>query len=118
MNSPQLPDPPENRLSLGLSSGYLRVPAAISDRHLAHCSTVAVLREGTELRVYPVHDAAQGGRLLKVRNAAGDRVVHVGDLLAAGEHADAGQLAARWDTRHGALVVPLPEPQHIIGGSV
>lgn len=104
-----MPDSGAGSYTLELRGGYLRVPAAVADAVLPACATVAVLRDPAGLRVFPVHDAAQGGRLLKVRNAAGDRVVHIGDLLESAELTSERMLGAGWNATEGVLVVPLAE---------
>lgn len=72
-------------------------------------AVILLIRDGT-LQILPVRQMAAGGCLLKIRNAAGDRVATAPDVFAAndlGEWCGEG-LSARWSSRQGALVVELP----------
>jgi hypothetical protein len=42
--------------------------------------TVALLRQGAGFLIVPVHTNASGGRLMKIRNARGDRVISAPDF--------------------------------------
>lgn len=57
------------------------VPRTTYDVHFAGCSGVILLRDGADLLMLPVQHAASGGYVLKIRNAAGDRVVDAGDFF-------------------------------------
>lgn len=72
-------------------------------------AVIVLIREG-QLQILPVRQMAAGGCLLKVRNAAGDRVVNAPDVFA--EHGlsewrdDA--IEAVWSSSLGALTAPIP----------
>ncbi|SMF30687.1 hypothetical protein SAMN06265365_13736 [Tistlia consotensis] len=90
--------------------GAVYLPAALAETYFRGVDAVVLLIRGGALQVLPVRQAAAGGCLLKIRNAAGDRVAAAPDLfLAAGLGAWAAQgLEARWSSEAGALVVELP----------
>jgi hypothetical protein len=73
-------------------------------------AVILLIREG-KLYVLPVRQIGAGGCLLKIRNAAGDRVAMAPDVFAAnglGEWSGKG-LAAHWSSEQGALVIGLPD---------
>lgn len=80
--------------------GYLRLAAADA-RQLFPSDSALVLPHDDEVWVLPVRGAANGGLLLKQRNAAGDRCVLVREALA--DDVPLGVRQARWDAEHGAL---------------
>lgn len=97
-----------------LARGSLHLPREVYERHLGGRECVVLLRDGPDLLVLPVRGAEAGGLLLKVRNAAGDRVVDAADFLRAqppgGEPPDlpAPDLrelapAWRWDDERASL---------------
>lgn len=61
--------------------GRLYVTRAAYDAFLAPSTTVVLLRQGADLLGLPVQNAASGGYVLKIRNAAGDRVVSAADFF-------------------------------------
>ena len=61
--------------------GSLYLTRAVYDRFFAGVEAVILLRRGDDLLILPVRHAAAGGYLLKLRNAAGDRVVQAGDFF-------------------------------------
>ena len=92
---------------LRLARGALHLPREVCAHHLGGRETVVLARQGVDLVVLPVHDPAAGGLLLKVRNAAGDRVVDAVELLRA-HGLDEGPERLhpfRWDAAGGALIV-------------
>ncbi len=53
----------------------------VYDAFFPGCSTVILLRKEKDLLILPVRHAASGGYVLKIRNAAGDRVIDAGDFF-------------------------------------
>ncbi len=106
--------------TLQLHDASLVLPASLSQRWLADIQTVGIVIAEGHLQLYPVHDAAQGGRLLKMRNRQGDRVVHIGDLLCDQQLSASGHwlIPASWNAAQGMLTAHLddwqasPEPKH------
>lgn len=96
--------------SLSIRDGSVYLPASVAATYFRGIDAVVVLiRDGT-LMVLPVHQATAGGCLLKLRNAAGDRVAQARDLFQ-----DRGllgltlaDLPASWVTEQGALCAELP----------
>ena len=72
-------------------------------------AVILLIRDGS-LQILPVRQMAAGGCLLKVRNAAGDRVASAPDVFHANGLGDwkASGLEASWSSEQGALLVPLP----------
>jgi hypothetical protein len=93
-------------LTLTLRRGALYLPRAVIDRYFAGVAAVVVLDDGADLLVLPVRHAAAGGYVLKVRNAAGDRVVDAPDLLRAHRLDEIElQVSACWDERRAGLLL-------------
>lgn len=91
--------------------GSIHLPAGLVAAYLPGVDAVVALIRDDMLEILPVRHVAAGGCLLKLRNAAGDRVAAVPDVLRAYGLGDwrAEGLAARWCEKRGALCVPLPE---------
>lgn len=83
-------------------SGYLHLPGTFSALHFPADVCAAVL-QGEELLLHPIHSQANGGHLLKHRNAAGDRSLLVREVL--GDQVPVGTFPAEWDEARGAVVV-------------
>jgi hypothetical protein len=66
---------------IGLRQRRLYIAREIYETYFAGGSTVILLRKERDLLVLPVRYAASGGYVLKIRNAAGDRVVDAGDFF-------------------------------------
>lgn len=96
--------------TVDVRAGAVYLSAAVVERYFPGIDAVIVLIREGGLQVLPVHRMAAGGCLLKVRNAAGDRVATAPDVFHANGLGDwaAEGLGARWSARHGALVVDLP----------
>jgi hypothetical protein len=98
--------------TLRLRRGRLFIGRADHERHFAGLECVVLLRDGDALLVLPVRHPAAGGYLLKIRNAAGDRVVDAADFFRAhgledgdgGDDGDDRTLPAVWDEARAALV--------------
>lgn len=67
--------------SVTLKRGALYIDQALYQRYFAGLSTVILLRREDDLLILPVRHAAAGGYLLKIRNAAGDRIVDAADFF-------------------------------------
>ena len=90
--------------------GAVYLPAAVYDTYFKGVEAVILLIREQTLQVLPVRQMAAGGCLLKVRNAAGDRVAIAPDVFDANGLADwhGEGLPARWSRDHGALLVEAP----------
>jgi hypothetical protein len=92
--------------SVSLKRGALYVNSEVYDRYFAGLEAVVLLRRDRDLCILPVRHAAAGGYLLKLRNKAGDRVVHAPDFFR--EHGVdeniALELSVVWSAERGALV--------------
>jgi hypothetical protein len=78
------------------SQGRIYITGAACDRHFAGCGSVILLRQDDDLLVLPVTNAASGGYLLKIRNAAGDRVVNGADFFRDQGLADDAEWLGAW----------------------
>ncbi len=68
-------------LELHLRQGFLHVPGEAHRRYLGECAVVAFLWSDPWIECIPLHNAAVGGFLLKMRTPAGDRVVDLRGFL-------------------------------------
>jgi len=95
---------------ISVRAGAVYLPAALVDKYFRGIDAVVVLIRDGRLMILPVHQATAGGCLLKIRNAAGDRVAQAHDVFQDMELVDleAENLAARWDSQAGALCADLP----------
>ena len=95
---------------IAVKEGAIYLPRAVVDTYFSGIEAVIVLIRDGELMVVPVHQATAGGCLLKVRNAAGDRVVQARDVFQDRDLLDfaTDALAARWRADKGALCAALP----------
>jgi hypothetical protein len=91
---------------MSVRRGGLYLSGDLYDRHFAGIDTVILLRRDDDLVVLPVHHAAAGGYLLKLRNAAGDRVVHAADFFRAQGIEDGTELrlTASWSPAFAGLL--------------
>jgi len=89
--------------------GAIYLPADVVATYFRGIDAVIVLLQERELRILPVHQATSGGCLLKLRNAAGDRVAQARDVFQDQDLLGfaAEDLAARWESGMGALCVEL-----------
>lgn len=96
--------------AISIARGTIRFPASLVARYFSGIEAVAVLIDGSTLRILPVRHVAAGGALLKQRNAAGDRVVAAFDAFEAHGLADfeAEDVPVRWSTEDAALLAELP----------
>lgn len=87
-------------------NGYLHLPPEVSTYFPAH--TLVALMQGDELWLLPVRRAASGGLLLKQINRQGTRSLFVEELFRDRPEAlPAGRCPCWWDTKRGALIIPL-----------
>lgn len=64
-----------------LRRGSIYLTADIYRRYFDGLEAVILMRRSDDLLILPVNHAAAGGYLLKLRNAAGDRVINAMDFL-------------------------------------
>jgi len=88
-----------------LRRGSLLLAQSDYARHFNGLDSVVLLRDGSDLLVLPVHRAAAGGYILKLRNAAGDRIVSAADFFRSNGICDEDDraLTAVWDEARAAL---------------
>ncbi len=95
--------------TVDIRNGAVYLSAATYETYFQGVDAVIVLiRDGT-LQILPVRQMASGGCLLKMRNAAGDRVATAPDVFAANDLGDwtANNIDAAWSSENGALMIPL-----------
>ena len=95
---------------ISVKGGVIYIPAAVADTYFKGIESVIVLIQEGELLIMPVHQVTSGGCLLKLRNAAGDRVAQARDVFQDREMLDftSENLTIRWESEKGALVATLP----------
>jgi hydrogenase maturation protease len=95
--------------SIHIRSGNLYVDHDLYKRFFPGIETIALLKRDQGFLVMPVFSQASGGRLLKMRNSAGDRVVTATDFLQECGLADEidRSYIATWDSGAAALFVDL-----------
>ena len=93
---------------ISLRDARLYLPAEICRAFFAGVGGVVLVRDGDDLCILPVRQAAGGGFLLKQRNAAGDCVVEALEFLRREglEELRRSSSRAEWDDRNGALRLP------------
>lgn len=96
--------------TISIARGTIRFPARLVATYFSGIDAVAVLIDGTTLRIMPVFHAAAGGALLKQRNAQGDRVVGAFDVFEAHGLADfeAQDVPVSWSSEGAALLAEIP----------
>jgi hypothetical protein len=89
-----------------IADGRLYLSQAAFEQHFTGSGGVVLLRDGSDLMVLPVRQAAAGGYLAKMRNSAGDRVVVAPDFFRAQGVPDdmTWQGHTAWSDRSAALV--------------
>lgn len=93
-------------LSITLKSGRLYFGQAVYDRYFAGLASVILMRREADLLIMPVRHAAAGGYVIKIRNAAGDRLVEAMDFFR-GQGLEAhqdGNFPVTWSSEAAALV--------------
>lgn len=94
---------------VAVRNGSVYLPAAVIDAYFRGIASVIILIREDDLLVLPVQQSAAGGCLLKIRNAAGDRVASAPDVFAANglENWSEADLPALWSSTQSALLIPL-----------
>lgn len=95
-------------LTATVTRGSLYLGRDVCERYFAGLQTAVLLRRETDLWVLPVRYAEAGGYLLKLRNAAGDRVLSAPDFFRSHGVNDSAHITrpAVWSAEHAALVLP------------
>lgn len=90
------------------ASGYLHLSAELSARYFP-ADVTAALFDGRVLHLVPIRSQANGGHILRRRNARGDRALLARELFEPGVDGDPrpGVYPVRWDDARGALAVEL-----------
>ena len=91
--------------AVSIHEGSIYLPNQLVDTYFRDIDAVIVLIQQGELMVMPVHQATSGGSLLKIKNAAGDRVVQARDVFQNQDMLDfrTDNLAVNWSTEKSAL---------------
>lgn len=96
--------------------GYLRLGMELAEKYFP-AGVVGSRYDGRALRLVPIRSQANGGHLLRQRNARGDRSVLVRELIDPGPGASSvdadprpGVYPVTWDHARGALSVHLCRP--------
>jgi hydrogenase maturation protease len=89
-------------------AGYLHLPARLAAERFP--ADVCVARfDGDDLVLMPLASSANGGLVLKQRNAAGDRSLLISEVFAFSP--DTGSFGVAWDEANGALRVLMGQPR-------
>jgi len=98
--------------TISLKNGNLYVRRDLYKKFFSGIETIALLKRDTGFLVMPVFSQASGGRLLKMRNPAGDRVVTATDFLQEFNLAEQDErvFSAIWDSSAAALFIDLNQP--------
>jgi hypothetical protein len=92
-----------------IQNGNLYIDHVLYKRFFSGIETIALLPRKPGFFVMPVFSQASGGRLLKLRNSQGDRVVTATDFLqeCGVDYATETFAPAVWDSAAAALFVDL-----------
>ncbi len=97
--------------------GRLYIDREASEQFLGASGTVILLRQEDDLMVLPVRHAASGGYVLKIRNAAGDRVVSAADFFRdqglSDDAAWQGRFRVARDARRASSIRVLPYVKYV-----
>jgi hypothetical protein len=90
-----------------IKDGSVYLSGDVCARFFDGLDSVILLRRDQDLCILPVRHAAAGGYLLKLRNRAGDRVVHAPDFFRENRFAAHAQteFSAEWSSVDGALII-------------
>ncbi|MEO1281326.1 MAG: hypothetical protein AAFV69_06285 [Pseudomonadota bacterium] len=96
---------------VSIKRGSVYIPADVYATYFKGIDAAALLVRDDHLHVLPVHHMAAGGALMKIRNAAGDRIVSAPDLFDnyGLEDWTAEHIEARWSADNAALIISLPQ---------
>ncbi len=94
---------------ISIKDGAIYIPFQLVEKYFRGIDAVIVLVQQGELMVMPVHQATSGGSLLKVKNAAGDRVVQARDVFQDQGMLDfrTEELPVKWSSEKCALSAEL-----------
>ncbi len=95
---------------IGVKNGSVYLDRQTVATYFPDVDAVIILIRERQLQIFPVRQMAAGGYLLKMRNAAGDRVANSPDVFA--EHGlsvwQDDDIEAVWSANLGALVAATP----------
>ncbi|PHQ93551.1 MAG: hypothetical protein COB40_13985 [Marinosulfonomonas sp.] len=96
-------------MQIAVREGAIYLPAEIVDTYFRGIDAVIILLQEGELMILPVHQATAGGCLLKIKNAAGDRVAQARDVFQDQDMLDftVENLRVAWVSERGALCADL-----------
>jgi hypothetical protein len=96
--------------TVAVRDGSVYLSASVVETYFRGVDAVVVLIRERILMILPVHQATAGGCLLKLRNAAGDRVAQARDVFQDHGLLDVSlvELPAQWVSEQGALCAALP----------
>ncbi len=94
---------------ISIKDGTIYLPFQLVEKYFRGVDAVVVLLQQGELMVMPVHHVMSGGSLLKVKNAAGDRVVQARDVFQDQGMLDfrTDELPVKWSSERCALLAGL-----------
>lgn len=97
-------------VTVDVRKGSIYLSAAVCETYFRGLDAVIVIARDDDLHILPVRHMASGGCLLKVRNAAGDRVASAPDVFhdRGLEFWSQDGVPAAWSSEHSALVIELP----------
>lgn len=98
--------------TISIKNGNLYVGRELYQKFFSGIETIALLKRDSGFLLMPVFSQASGGRLIKMRNTAGDRVVTATDFLQDFNLAEQDErvFPACWDSSSAALFVDLSQP--------
>ncbi len=98
-------------MNVRIDKGNLYFDANIYDLFFAGNESVALLQKEKGFLILPVHSQASGGRLVKMRNSSGDRVVTATDFLeqCGVDYNQVLVCPVSWDSQLSGLFVSLEE---------
>lgn len=68
-------------LPIRLHRDHLYIDAENYETHLAKVGSVALVRDGDDLLIFPIATASAGGFVIKQVNMRGDRAIHAADFF-------------------------------------
>jgi len=89
-----------------VGNGRIALTREVYSRYLGRIEAVALTEIDGVPHILPLRGAAAGGRLVKQRNLAGDRVIEAGDFLTKyglGEFSAEREASVQWSATAGAL---------------
>lgn len=99
---------PDASFTVTIARGSIFVPSRTYETYLSGVGAVALLPDDSGLLLVPlIHDSA-GGLLLKIRNNAGDRIVHANEFFRNNGYVEdftERECTVRWLTTRGGLLI-------------